>query len=149
MNEPNRSRVAVLGAGGRAGRAIVREAARRGLPAVAVVRDPRRHADLATEDIEVVEGDALDAGSLAAIIDPSISAIMSAVTPFTVPPRDFSTLDPQFYFRAAAAIRAVAADRRIIVVGLFATLQTVSGGLVMDDADAFPPALRPFVVSHY
>jgi putative NADH-flavin reductase len=52
MNEPNRSRVAVLGAGGRAGRAIVREAARRGLPVVAVVRDPRRHADLATEDIE-------------------------------------------------------------------------------------------------
>lgn len=101
----SRNRVAVLGAGGRAGRAIVREAADRGLPVVAVVRDPRRHADLATDDVKVVEGDALDASSVIAIIDPSVSGIVSAVTPFTVPPRDFSTFDPQFFARAATSPR--------------------------------------------
>ncbi|WP_350353299.1 NAD(P)H-binding protein [Microbacterium sp. A8/3-1] len=53
MNQPMRNRVAVLGAGGRAGRSIVQEAARRGLPVVAVVRDPSRHAGFATDGVEV------------------------------------------------------------------------------------------------
>ena len=51
------STIIVFGAGGRAGRQIVSEAARDGHAVTAVVRDPSKHEDLAHENITLVEGD--------------------------------------------------------------------------------------------
>ncbi|WP_213005679.1 NAD(P)-dependent oxidoreductase [Paractinoplanes toevensis] len=139
--------IAVFGAGGRAGRPIVAEAAARGHRVVAVVRDPARHPGLATPNVSVVAGDARDPAS-AREAAADCAAVVSAVTPFTAPPPSFDGFDTAWYARVADALLA-AKPPRLIVVGLFATLRTrPDGPRVLDDPALFPPSLRPFALAH-
>lgn len=143
------AKITVLGAGGRAGRAIIAEAVSRGHTVAALVRVPSRHNDLSGDQVTIIGGDALDAQSVSAAAAGS-AAIISAVTPFTEPPKSFDTLDADFYARAADATIAASGSgtRRLIMVSLFATLATSTGVPVMDDPNLFPPRLRPFAAAH-
>lgn len=144
------ARIVVLGAGGRAGRAVTAEAAARGHEVVAVVRDPRRHHNLARGSVTVVPGDALDAQSVAAAAAGGV-ALVSAVTPFTAPPASFDGFDTGYYERVVDALLAGAVDagvRRVVVISLFATLHGPDGRMVLEDPALFPPHLRPFAAAH-
>jgi uncharacterized protein len=59
------TKIVVFGAGGRAGRAAVGEARRRGHQVTAVVRDPAEHGDLTIDGMHLVAGDVTDANSVA------------------------------------------------------------------------------------
>ncbi|XVV15293.1 NAD(P)-dependent oxidoreductase [Actinoplanes sp. CA-131856] len=136
--------VVVLGAAGRAGRAVTEEAGRRGLPVVPVVRDLRRH------EGRTVAGNALDADSVTRAAA-GAAAIVCAVTPFTAPPPSFDGFDVGFYEHVVDAMCAAAARTtasRIIMIGLFATLRTPDGRRVLDDPALFPEGLRPFAIAH-
>jgi UDP-glucose 4-epimerase len=61
-------KILVTGATGKVGSRLSRWLARRGDHVRALVRDPTKAADLATDDIEVVKGDLLDVGSLAGAV---------------------------------------------------------------------------------
>ncbi|WGP06180.1 NAD(P)H-binding protein [Bacillus subtilis] len=142
--------VAILGAGGRAGRAITSTAVARGHAVTAIVRDPARHTDLHQVGVTVVAGDALDPASIS-IAAAGAQVLVSAVTPFTAPPATFDGFDTGFYARVADTLARAAEKNlieRVVVIGLFATLHTGGGGPVADDPDLFPPTLRPFADAH-
>ncbi|MCE0535257.1 NAD(P)H-binding protein [Kineosporia rhizophila] len=148
------SPLVVTGAGGRAGRAVVAEAVRRGRPVVAVVRDPARAADLSgAEGVRVIAGNALAPARLTPArlgLTTAPAGWVSTVSPFTAPPASFEGFDPGFYSkvgRAALDSLEAAGGERLVVVGLFATLSH-AGGRVLDDAALFPPTLRPFAEAH-
>jgi nucleoside-diphosphate-sugar epimerase len=61
-------KILVTGATGKVGSRLSKRLAQRGEQVRALVRDPRRAADLREARIELVEGDLLDAGSLAAAV---------------------------------------------------------------------------------
>lgn len=137
--------IVVFGAGGRAGRALVGEAMRRGHRVTGVVRDPRRHQDLAGSRTRLVTGDAADPACASNVADGAL-ALVNAVTPFSTPPKSFDGFDTAYYVRLAE-ILADAADQaevaRVIEIGLAATLKTTNG-LIYEDPDSFPAFLRPF-----
>ncbi len=142
--------ISVLGAGGRAGRAISAAAVSPGHDVSAVVRDIHRHPGLSADRISLVTGDARDPGSVAQAGTGS-TAIVSAVTPFTAPPASFDGFDIGYYERVATALAegaAWAGVGRLVIIGLFATLRTPDGGLVLNDPALFPEALRPFARAH-
>ncbi|MGI5240261.1 NAD(P)-dependent oxidoreductase [Dactylosporangium sp. CA-139066] len=138
--------IAVLGAGGRVGRAVIAEAARRGHPVIAIVRGPARHDDLRGPGVTLAAGDALDSGSLVRAAA-GARGLVCAVTPFSAPPASFSGFDPGYYERVFAAVTATGVPRAV-VVGLFATMHTPDDGRVLDDPELFPAALRPFARAH-
>lgn len=144
------TRIAVLGAGGRAGQAIVAEAVSRGHEVTAIVRDPERHSDLRHPNVTMVAGDGLNPPSIVQAAT-GAQALVSAVTPFTAPPSSFEDFDHDFYAQIAETLTH-AADRaqagRVVVVGLFATLRTTDGALVADQPELFPESLRPFAHAH-
>lgn len=140
--------IAVLGAGGRAGRAVLAEATRRDLAVTAIVRDPARHADLEAPGVSLRAADALDAAAIARAAA-GARAVVSAVTPFSAPPTSFDGFDTAFYRRVADSLLALPGAPRLVFAGLFATLTREDGmGLVMDDPARFPPALVPFARAH-
>ncbi|MCX4761183.1 NAD(P)H-binding protein [Streptomyces sp. NBC_01275] len=142
--------IVVLGAGGRAGRAVTAEARRRGLTVTAAVRDPERYAGLGAPGVTVVRGDVLDRRSVEDVAGGHIAAVQ-AVSPFSGPEQGFATLDPAFFVKAADALLDGLADarvRRLVAVGLFANLLGPDGRPVMDDPTAFPPEIRPFALAH-
>jgi putative NADH-flavin reductase len=144
------SGIVVLGAGGRAGRAVTAEALGRGYEVTAVVRDPARYAELAVEGVSVVRGDVTDAGSVREAAGGAAAAV-HAVSPFSGPEQGFGSLDPGFFVKAADALLeglAAAGVRRLVAVGLFADLLGADGRPVMDDPSAFPPETRPFALAH-
>jgi putative NADH-flavin reductase len=113
----------------------------RGHNVSAVVRDIHRHPGLAADRISLVTGDALDPKSVAQVGAGS-AAIVSAVTPFTAPPESFDSFDIGYYERVATALAEGAAQAgvgRVVIIGLFATLRTSDGGLVLEDP-ALPDA---------
>ncbi len=61
------SRIVVFGAGGRAGRRTVAEAVARGRQVTAVVRDPGRYWELIGDQVTLVAGDVIQAGSVATV----------------------------------------------------------------------------------
>jgi uncharacterized protein len=132
--------VVVFGAGGRAGRRTVLEAARRGHAVTAVVRDPARHEDLA--DVRLVRGDVTDAASVAEAADGHDVAVAAAA--------DLSA-DPAAFFtsssRALAAGLAKAAVPRLVVVGLASVLPGASGVPLMDEP-GYPNEYRAFYLGH-
>ncbi|OAA25479.1 hypothetical protein UG55_1022139 [Frankia sp. EI5c] len=143
-------RVAVLGAGGRAGRAVSREFAARGHRVTGVVRDLRRHDSLKELGVEVAEADATRGGDLADVLRDT-DAVVVAVTPFSAPPPSFDGFDEAFYEHVVAGVVGAARrtpPTRLITIGLFATLTMSDGRTVMDDPDIFPAALRPFARAH-
>ncbi|MCM3922354.1 NAD(P)H-binding protein [Frankia sp. AiPs1] len=147
------ARVAVLGAGGRAGRAVSQEFVARGHRVTGVVRDAGRHRSLGDLGVEVAEGNATRAGDLVDVLRDA-DIVVVAVTPFSAPPPSFDGFDEAFYEHVVAGVAgAVGAARtspvtRLITIGLFATLTLTDGTTVMDDPDVFPPSLLPFARAH-
>lgn len=142
-------RVAVLGAGGRAGAAVTRKLLAEGYSVTALVRSSARHPWLAASGIAVVEGDATDPGDVARAVADA-DAVVNAVTPFSAPPASFDGFDESFYERVLggilAAVRSPAV--RIVAVGLFANLQLPDGRAVSADPGIFPDFLAPFARAH-
>ncbi|WP_043626433.1 NAD(P)-dependent oxidoreductase [Nonomuraea candida] len=135
-------KIVVFGAGGKAGRAAVAEARRRGHQVTAVVRDPAKHGDLAAGEVAVVAGDVTDADSVAAVAaghDAAISAVYDA-----------QASPGSFYAGAATALLdglSRAGVGRLLVVGLGTLLETEPGVRLMDTG-GFPPEYRPFSDGH-
>ncbi|MDG4799295.1 NAD(P)H-binding protein [Micromonospora sp. WMMD980] len=132
--------IVVFGAGGRAGRAAVGEARRRGHQVTAVVRDPARHPD--PLDARVVAGDVTDAESVARAAGGHDAAVSAAVD-LSAPPHDFFTAAA----RALATGLARAGVRRLVVVGLASVLPGPSGAALMDEPGC-PDAYRDFHLGH-
>jgi putative NADH-flavin reductase len=136
------SRIIIFGAGGRAGRRAVAEAVARGHRVTAVVRDPARYPELATLGADLVEGDATDADSIAALAAGHDAAI-SAVARMDLP-------SSEFYVAATEALldgldRALVS--RILVIGIGTLLETEPGVRVLD-APGFPEEAREFSLGH-
>lgn len=135
-------KIIVFGAGGRAGRAAVAEARRRGWEVTAVVRDPSAYADLAESGVTVLAGDATDAGSVARLAvghDAAIGAVYRA------------DADAAEFFAAAgrglADGLARAGVERLLWVGVATTLPTEEGPRICDGPD-FPAGWRAFALAH-
>lgn len=132
----------MFGAGGRAGRRAVAEAAARGHHVTAVVRDPGAHPELAGAHVTPVAGDVTNADSVATLAAGHDAAI-SAVSRLDVPAREF-------YLSATHALLdglERAGVRRLVVIGIGTTLQTAPGVLV-HDAPGFPQQSREFSLGH-
>jgi len=143
------SRIVVFGAGGRAGSAVVAEAAGRGHTVTAVVRDPDAFPGLARDGVTVVRGD-VDAPADVARVVAGHDAIVNAVTPLKGP-QDIGRLDPLFFVRTGRHLVDAATKHgvsRLVLVGHFSNLVTRSGALVADVEEMFPPFLRGFSQSH-
>ncbi len=144
------SRIIVFGAGGRAGRAVTREALSRGHEVTAAVRNPDAHRDLERPGVTLVRGDVTVPEDVTALV-PGHDAAVHAVTPFSGPEQGFDTLDPDFYVKSVDALLPAlekAGVPSLLLIGLFATLLTPEGGLVMDDPALFPEQIRPFARAH-
>jgi putative NADH-flavin reductase len=136
------SKVAIFGAGGRAGRAALGEARRRGHQVTAVVRDPNRYGDLVADGVDLVAGDVTSVESVARVAaghDAAISAVYDAGA------------QPDAFFTGAA--RALvdgltqAVVDRLIVVGLASVLATASGTSLME-TPGYPREYRSFYLGH-
>ncbi|GAA1359578.1 NAD(P)-dependent oxidoreductase [Streptomyces beijiangensis] len=136
------SSIVIFGAGGRVGRAAVAEAVTRGHQVTAVVRDPRRHLDLAGPGISVVRGDVADAASVASAAAGHTAAI-NASARLDIPSRD------HFVAAAEALIDGLdkAGVRRLLVLGIATTLESSPGVRLMDSPD-FPEEYRTFSQGH-
>ncbi|WP_235948964.1 NAD(P)-dependent oxidoreductase [Candidatus Frankia alpina] len=144
------ARVAVLGAGGRAGRAVSQELVARGHQVTGVVRDARRHRSLGDLGVEVAEADATRGADLGDVLRDA-DVIVVAVTPFSAPPPSFDGFDEAFYEHIVAGVVGAARKSpatRLVTIGLFATLTIADGRTVMDDPAVFPPWLLPFARAH-
>ena len=74
-------KLVIFGAGGRAGRAAVAEARRRGHQVTAVVREPGGHSGLSGDGVQLMAGDVTDVDSVARVAaghDAAISAVYDA-----------------------------------------------------------------------
>jgi len=127
-------KIAVFGAGGRAGRAVVAEALGRGHQVVSVVRNPADHPDLGGV---AVSGDVTSVADVERIAG-EVDAVVAGVY-------DPGSSD---FFRAAAGALASGVDgRRLVWVGLASILPTSSGELLMDSA-GYPQEYRAFYLAH-
>jgi putative NADH-flavin reductase len=123
-------KIVVFGAGGRAGRRVVAEAAARGHTVTAVTRTPdSRSAD---RRITVVGGDVTDAASVAAAATGHDAAITAAAR-LDVPAVEFYTAAT----RALVAGLTEAGVSRLVLVGIGSALEVEPGRRVLDD-----PAFR-------
>jgi putative NADH-flavin reductase len=136
------SRIVIFGAGGRAGRAAVVEARRRGHDVTAVVRDPGRHDGLPVDGVHVVVGDVTDGDGVARAAaghDAAISAVFDPAAP-----------PDALYTGAARALLtglARAEVTRLLVVGLSSVLTTEDGVALMD-TPGYPQEYRSFYLAH-
>jgi len=120
------SKIAIIGATGRAGSQLLEEALRRGHSVVAIARDPAQ--SQGREGVTVKALDAKDSAALQAAVA-GVDAVLSAA--------HFSTLAPQ------AVIEPVkrAGVKRLLVVGGAGSLLLPSGHRVIDSPD-FPEAYK-------
>ncbi|GAA4227576.1 hypothetical protein FHR32_001555 [Streptosporangium album] len=136
------SEIIVFGAGGRAGRATVEEARRRGHQVTAVVRDPAKHGDLAADGVRIAAGDVTDAADVARLAgghDAAVSAVYDAAAQADV-----------FFAGSARALLdglARAGVGRLVSVGLASVLEAASGALLMD-TPGYPQEYRTFYLGH-
>jgi putative NADH-flavin reductase len=136
------SKIIIFGAGGRAGRAAVQEARRRGHQVTAVVRDPAKYSDLATDGVLVVAGDVTDVNSVARLAEGHDAAISTVY--------DAGTQPDVFFAGAARALLdglARAGVGRPLVVGLASILETASGAFLMDTPE-YPQEYRALYLGH-
>ncbi|MFD8528778.1 NAD(P)-dependent oxidoreductase [Streptosporangium canum] len=136
------SKIAVFGAGGRAGRRAVAEAVSRGHQVTAVVRDPARYGGPTGDGVTLVAGDVTRADSVAAVAAGHDAAI-SAAARLDIPAEEF-------YVGAAHALLdglARAGVGRLVVVGIGTLLETSPGVRVLD-APGFPDEARNFSLGH-
>lgn len=127
------SKILVIGARGRAGRAAVEEARGRGHEVVAVAR---------TADAGLVSGDVTDAGriaDLAAGYDAVIAGVYDGGS------------DPAEFFPRAARALVEGLEKtgvaRLVWVGLASILPTADGTLLMD-TEGYPTEYRSFFLAH-
>lgn len=113
-----------------------------------MVREPARHRDL-PPGLRVIAGDARNPVAARALLHRA-DAVVTAVTPFSAPPDSFDGFDIDYYARIVTDLDRYwdRPHRRLIAVGLAATLELDSGGRLCDDAGLFPPGLRPFAEAH-
>lgn len=122
-------KIAVLGASGRAGSEITKEAAARGHQVTAIARNPEKIE--AGEGITTKAGDASDPAALAALIA-GHDAVISALH-FDVPAETL-----------LSAVREAGVPR-LLVTGGAASLE-VAPGTKLIDTPAFPDEWKPFAV---
>src|SRR3954466_9247148 len=143
------SRIIIFGAGGRAGRAVTAEAQSRGHVVTAVLRNPPGHQRLSAENI--VRGDLLNRAASASLTR-GHDAVVNAVSPASGPEALAAlALDAQFFVKGVDALLAGMASTyagRLVLIGLFANLQTRDGRPLFDDPEVFPVQLRPFALAH-
>ncbi|TMR16442.1 NAD-dependent epimerase/dehydratase family protein [Nonomuraea turkmeniaca] len=135
-------KIVVFGAGGRAGRRVVAEAAGRGHEVTAVVRDPGRHGDLARDGVRVVAGDVTDAASVAAAAAGHDAAVQAAAR--------MDMPSEEFYAAAAGALvegLTRAGVRRLVAIGIGSLLE-VAPGVRLADTPGFPDDARAFSLGH-
>ncbi|MEV1129335.1 NAD(P)H-binding protein [Agromyces sp. NPDC049794] len=126
------AKIIVFGAGGRAGRAIAAEAARRGHEVTSVVRDPRR--------IEgAVEGSVTDV-KVVAELTAGQDVVVNAAADMSVPAGEF-------FPAAARALLGGLGGARLVGVGLASVLATADGTLLMD-TPGYPNEYRAFYLGH-
>lgn len=136
------SKIIVFGAGGRAGRAAVGEALRRGHQVTAVVRNPAKYHDLEGAGVRLLAGDVTDTDAVADLAAGHDAAIMAAY--------DAGARPDVFFTAAAHALLdglARAGVGRLVAVGLAATQETADGTTLMD-TPGFPQEYRPFGLAH-
>jgi putative NADH-flavin reductase len=125
-------KILVIGARGRAGRAAVDEARRRGHGVTPVARTTQGAADLVAGDVT----DAARIAELAAGHDAVIAAVYDGGT------------DPALFFpQAARALVDGLRETRLIWVGLASILPGEDGVLVMD-SPGYPQEYRSFFLAH-
>lgn len=136
------SKIVVFGAGGKAGRAAVDEARRRGHQVTAIVRDPAKHRDLATDGVRIVAGDVTEVNSVVQLAEGHDAAISSVYD---------AGAQPDVFFAGAARALLDGLTRagvgRLVVVGLASVLETASGALLMD-TPGYPQEYRFFYLGH-
>ncbi|GIJ55638.1 NAD(P)-dependent oxidoreductase [Virgisporangium aurantiacum] len=139
-------KIVIFGAGGRAGRAAVAEARRRGHVVTAVVRDPARHdlsGDASFGDaVSTVAGDVTDVDSVARVAHGHDAAISAVYDP---------AASPDAFFTGAARALLDGLPRagvdRLLVVGLASVLADADGVPLMD-TPGYPQEYRPFCLAH-
>jgi putative NADH-flavin reductase len=141
--------VAVFGGAGRVGGAVTAALLQQGLHVNAVLRAPTRHDLPHHPRLHVIRGDAQHPEDLTDKLR-TVNAMVLSVTPFTAPPSSFDGFDLDYYTDIVAGIDAHwhSSRRRLVAVGLTATLRLDSGGMFMDDPNLFPPELAPFAQAH-
>ncbi|MGW7295517.1 NAD(P)-dependent oxidoreductase [Streptomyces xiamenensis] len=132
----------IFGAGGRAGRAAVAEARRRGHEVRAVVRDPGRYAGPAGEGVRVVAGDVTDPATVARLVEGQDAVLATAAV------YGEGTDAGAFFPAAARALLAAAGSRRLVVAGLAPLLPDPVTGVPVYEGPGFPAEYRPFVLAH-
>ncbi|SCB47480.1 NAD(P)-dependent oxidoreductase [Rhizobium multihospitium] len=120
------SKVALIGASGRAGSRILRELVARGHHVTAIARNPEAIAEI--DGVAKVAGDIVDEDALATILA-GHDAVISAVK--------FVASDPH---RLVGAVRK-SGVRRYLVVGGAGSLE-VSPGVMLIDTPSFPEAFK-------
>lgn len=134
------SKIAVFGAGGRAGRRVIEESLLRGHTVTAVVRDKAKYADLQRPGVNLALADATDPEQVAAAVRGHDAVIVALYL------RD---VDASAYYSAVA--RALieglgkAEVRRLVVLGIGTLLESAPGVRFMDQPE-FPPDYLPFNV---
>ncbi|WP_433429556.1 NAD(P)-dependent oxidoreductase [Nonomuraea sp. CA-141351] len=139
------SKIVVFGAGGRAGRRVVAEAAGRGHEVTAVVRDPAKYpalTDAPEAGVRVVAGDVTDLDGVAEAAAGHDAAVQAAAR------MDMSS--EEFYTAAARALTgglARAGVSRLVALGIGSLLE-VSPGVRLVDTPDFPADARAFSLGH-
>jgi hypothetical protein len=136
--------IVVFGAGGRAGRAAVSEARRRGHRVTAVVRDAGKYQGPVDDAVKVLAGDVTDRASVASLAAGHDAAIHAAAV-------YGEGTDPDAFFTTAAHALVeglgAAGVPRLVAVGL-STLVPDADGVRPADAPSFPAEYRPFSWAH-
>jgi putative NADH-flavin reductase len=148
------SRIVIFGAGGRAGRRLVAEAAARGHQVTAVVRDPARHPDLTVAGAGLLTGADLLTGTALVTGDVTSAAGVAAVSAGQdVVINAAGRLDipaEQFFPAAARALLeglSQAGVGRLIVIGIGTVLE-IAPGVAGYQAEGFPEVARAFSLGH-
>ncbi|AJT43035.1 NAD(P)-dependent oxidoreductase [Psychromicrobium lacuslunae] len=144
------TKILVFGAAGRAGGAIVQDALERGWEVTGVVRSLAQKQFIERPGLTAVLGDVRSIEKLTGLVT-GHQAVVSAVTPFSAPPDSFESFDQNFYrdlTQGLVEAMRVNGIRRLVTIGLAATLRHPDGGLVMDSSELFPARLKPFATAH-
>lgn len=140
METINAMHITIFGASGQVGKAIVREALKRGHGVTAVVRDPAKLTE-EHERLKVVTGNILDPASVASVCEGQ-DAVISAYGP------TFGE-EQELLEAARSLIEGVrrAGVKRLLIVGGAGSLKTGPDTLLMD-APEFPQELVPLARAH-
>lgn len=135
-------RIVVFGAGGRAGRAAVEEARRRGHQVTAVVRDSAKYGQLDGDGVRLAVGDIVDAAGVGRIAEGHDAVINAAA--------DLGAQPDVFFTGAARALLEglpKAGVNRLVSIGISSSLVTESGALLLDTPE-HPQEYRAFCLGH-